>query len=57
MLGTPDESNWPEVTSMPDFGKILFKENASVPLLKHIMNKYDATEESIDNYQVFEQIV
>ena len=36
ILGTPDEKNWPEVTSMPDFGKILFKENPNLSILTHL---------------------
>ena len=42
---------------MPDHGKILFKENATVPILKHIMLKYDASEDQIENYDVFQQLV
>ena len=26
ILGTPNEANWPSVTTMPDYGKIIFKD-------------------------------
>eukprot|EP01083_Nonionella_stella_P066578 175432_1 len=32
ILGTPNERNWPEVTALPDFGKIIFSEMPAVPL-------------------------
>jgi hypothetical protein len=35
ILGTPDEDNWPGVTSLPDY-KITFPQWAGVPLPSHI---------------------
>lgn len=39
MLGNPSTDNWPELESLPDFGKILFKEQASVPLGVFLMSR------------------
>ncbi|XP_028307998.1 cyclin-dependent kinase 20-like isoform X2 [Gouania willdenowi] len=32
VLGTPTEENWPDVTELPDYNKISFKENPAIPL-------------------------
>ncbi|XP_059805631.1 cyclin-dependent kinase 20 isoform X1 [Hypanus sabinus] len=32
VLGTPNEQIWPEITELPDYNKITFKENPPIPL-------------------------
>ncbi|XP_041093081.1 cyclin-dependent kinase 20 isoform X2 [Polyodon spathula] len=32
VLGTPNEKIWPEITELPDYNKITFKENPPIPL-------------------------
>ncbi|XP_069503577.1 cyclin-dependent kinase 20 isoform X2 [Ambystoma mexicanum] len=34
VLGTPNEKIWPEITDLPDYNKISFKENPPIPLEK-----------------------
>ncbi|XP_028979697.1 cyclin-dependent kinase 20 isoform X2 [Esox lucius] len=32
VLGTPNQRTWPEITELPDYNKIKFKENPAIPL-------------------------
>ncbi|KAM9752909.1 cyclin-dependent kinase 20 isoform 2-T2 [Menidia menidia] len=32
VLGTPTQTSWPEVSELPDYNKITFKENPAIPL-------------------------
>lgn len=44
VLGSPSEDNWPEVTQMPDHGKILFKDMPRQDLETYIIEKYGTVE-------------
>ncbi|XP_042201454.1 cyclin-dependent kinase 20 isoform X2 [Callorhinchus milii] len=50
VLGTPNETIWPEITELPDYNKITFKENPPIPL-RHIVP--DAAPEAVDLLQRF----
>ena len=44
VLGSPSEKYWPEVSGMPDHGKILFKDQQKIDLVAHIVEKYGPVE-------------
>ena len=31
LLGSPDPDNWPSITQLPDYGKILFNKKQPIP--------------------------
>ncbi|XP_067880428.1 cyclin-dependent kinase 20 isoform X4 [Heterodontus francisci] len=45
VLGTPNEKIWPEITELPDYNKITFKENPPIPLEQIVP---DASPEAVD---------
>ncbi|XP_072344084.1 cyclin-dependent kinase 20 [Scyliorhinus torazame] len=45
VLGTPNERIWPEITELPDYNKITFKENPPIPLEQVVP---DASPEAVD---------
>uniref|UniRef100_UPI00398F69D2 cyclin-dependent kinase 20 n=1 Tax=Pristiophorus japonicus TaxID=55135 RepID=UPI00398F69D2 len=45
VLGTPNETIWPEITELPDYNKITFKENPPIPLEQIAP---DASPEAVD---------
>lgn len=42
-MGAPNPTNWPGVTDLPDFGKILFKETDPVDLKEYFLSKGNGT--------------
>ncbi|XP_043936304.1 cyclin-dependent kinase 20 isoform X2 [Protopterus annectens] len=45
VLGTPNEEIWPEITELPDYNKITFKENPPIPLEQIVP---DASSQALD---------
>ncbi|KAG0015927.1 Cyclin-dependent kinase 20 [Podila clonocystis] len=44
VLGTPTEENWPEYSTMPDYGKLLFKSLDTTPLTTILRPQPDGTD-------------
>ncbi|MBN3319401.1 CDK20 kinase, partial [Atractosteus spatula] len=45
VLGTPNKKVWPEITELPDYNKITFKENPPIPLEQIVP---DASDQAVD---------